>query len=851
MAWHAAASAQSAMKLTLLGEPLLQVGVAEPIAIEQHDAGVLALLVLEGPQPRARLASLLWPDAKPEGALNNLRQRLHRMRRLAPGLIQADQATVRIAAGVIHDLKTDSVMIKTQFDAELLGTLHFAPDEPLAEQLDSLRERWIAMLTQALEEASQQAEQAQLFEAALQYAERVLRLRPLSEHAYRRCMRLNYLRGDRAQALVVFSRCRDQLRLKLGVEPMTETLELARLLESGALSGRETSWSTPRVALARPPRLVGRQREWSLLQSVCEGAMVVIVRGEAGIGKSRLASEFAQARGPALIVKAHADEHASQFAMATRLLQVLQGQGRSQPTWVSVLDVAQQPPDLSSEILQFNLVARPALLKALDDWSQHRHVTMLVDDAQWADLASLELLLDWIDRAPDLRPPVMLCIRDDPLPGELARWISARDPRTVLDLKLGALDEAGVTDLLESLRLPSIPSNALTTAASSLMRQTGGHPFILLELLRSHPEAWSQPPTGNWQQPVQQRVVALLQQRLARLPPDAQRLAAVWALAGASASRQLAADVMDLSYESLTEAWRLLVEAQMVQADGFMFDLVAGSVLHGLPPTVGAAWNRRLAASMAARGGRDEAIALRWEAGGRWTEAAQCFERAARTAARTGRRIEELGFWDQAARCFAQAEDPAPALAARIASLTAASVVESNRALSERIAELETCISQPEDRLAVLLLKSRALINAGEGAAALAPADEAERLAQSIGHSEGHLRAVGWKALALALQDRVDEGLLLFDAHAEHAQRMKAVGVRMDFLGAWGYALFFSGAYARALGALETATCLAEELGDLGEAMEHVCNLSTCLNALGRHDQSVAQGERALDLWQR
>ena len=80
---------------------------------------------------------------------------------------------------------------------------------------------------------------------------------------------------------------------------------------------------------------------------------------------------------------------------------------------------------------------------------------------------------------------------------------------------------------------------------------------------------------------------------------------------------------------------------------------------------------------------------------------------------------------------------------------------------------------------------------------------------------------------------------------------MASPRTRLDFLGCWGYALFLSGAYEEALDAMGTAAGLAEDLGDLGEAMEQVCNLSTCLNALGRHEESVVQGERAVALWRR
>jgi DNA-binding SARP family transcriptional activator/tetratricopeptide (TPR) repeat protein len=847
-----------ALRLCLLGEPVVRVDEAQPRPLERHDAALLALLLLEGPQPRAGLAHLLWPDAEPAKALNSLRQRLHRLRREAGELIDGDHGAVRMAPSVAHDLHPSLALSAPGPELELLGALHFPPDEPLADRVQALRERWQSLRVDALEAAAEQAEQDKHFDAAVRSAERLLLLRPLSEHAHRRCMRLHYLRGDRAQALVAYARCRDRLRLQLGVAPDTETEQLARLLESGALSGRDTgpdtSWATPRVALMKPPRLVGRQGAWSLLESVCHEPVVVLIRGEAGIGKSRLASEFAQARGPALVVKAHGGDQASPFALANRLLHQMRAQDVPLPAWALApqggVDDASPPPSLMAQPGPPQRT-RLALTRALDRWVKRRNATLVVDDVQWADQASLELLLGWVDSAASRVPSVLLCVRNDELPAELARWLSARDPGGVLDLRLGALDEAGIADLLDSLQLPSLPAQALATAAASLMRQTGGHPFVLLELLRSKPDAWSSPPEGRWEHPAPQRLMQLLQQRLARLPSDAQRLAAVSALAGACFSRQLAADVTALPPGPLAQAWQQLVDAQLVLNEGGMLDLVAEAVLQGLPATVAAAWHRRIAPALAAQGERADAIALHWQAARCWSEAGRWFEQAASCAALAARRVEELAFRDQAAACFLQGQDEPAHLSAQLAAVSVALVVEGAQVLARRIATVEAQVSQPAQRLELLLAKSRALINSAEAAAALASSEQALQLADALDDAAGQVCAVAWKALAMALSSQLPDSLRMLSAYADRARVLESRQARMAFFGSWGYVQFLAGLYAEALEALSTAASLAEELGDLGEAMEQVCNISTCLNSLGRPQDSLVQGERALDLWRR
>jgi hypothetical protein len=76
-------SASAVIHLRLLAVPALVLGNSAPLALERKDAALLALLVLDGPLPRARAAAMLRPDAEPQKARNSLRQRLLRLRRSA------------------------------------------------------------------------------------------------------------------------------------------------------------------------------------------------------------------------------------------------------------------------------------------------------------------------------------------------------------------------------------------------------------------------------------------------------------------------------------------------------------------------------------------------------------------------------------------------------------------------------------------------------------------------------------------------------------------------------------------------------------------------------------------------
>ncbi len=82
------------------------------------------MLVLDGPAPRSRVALQLWPDADPEGARNNLRQRLFRLRRTAARDVVTADDVLRLADGIGHDLEPPAERLgetPQAADGELLG----------------------------------------------------------------------------------------------------------------------------------------------------------------------------------------------------------------------------------------------------------------------------------------------------------------------------------------------------------------------------------------------------------------------------------------------------------------------------------------------------------------------------------------------------------------------------------------------------------------------------------------------------------------------------------------------------------------------------------------------------------
>jgi DNA-binding SARP family transcriptional activator len=168
-------------------------GTAKPLA--SKDAALLAWLAIEGPTLRARLAELLWPDSEPKGARNVMRQRLFKLRKQADQDLVSGINTVSLAADVAHDLMDSD---------SLLGAM----DLKISPEFDAWVQAQRALRRErrryALVQMSTQAERENDYGTALGHAHAAVALEPLSEESHRRVMRLHYLAGDRAAALLAF-----------------------------------------------------------------------------------------------------------------------------------------------------------------------------------------------------------------------------------------------------------------------------------------------------------------------------------------------------------------------------------------------------------------------------------------------------------------------------------------------------------------------------------------------------------------------------------------------------------------------------------------------------------------------
>jgi len=656
--------------VTLAQAPALVRRGEATVPLASRDAALLAWLALEGPTPRTRLAALLWPDSDAEGARNSLRQRLHQLRKGVGADLIRGTATLTLAEGVSHDLHdSDTVLGHSAHD--------HSPE--FSAWLAQQRERRNGRLRRALAELSDMAERAQDHADALVHAQELLALGPQSEEAHRRVIRLHYLRGDRAAALLAFDRCERILKDEVGARPSADTLALLATIERAAPDAELQPLATVPAALQRPPRLIGRDAERRALARAVDEGSVLLLTGQAGMGKSRLIAELVEGDGTAadaarpLSACARPGDAAAPFALAGRWLRGLTLRADVQLTAGQRDALACMLAELGPPTPRARQDDRARLIGAmqslLDAAVKHGLRAVVIDDLQYADAASVELLHAL---AGSTACAWIIAMRSDELGPAARAFVDAHAASTTtLTLPLQPLSAEGIAALLDSLEIEGIGGPA---QAQVLRQRTGGNPMFLLETLKAALAAGSAAGQANalaW--PRAETVHRLIQQRLTRLGPLALKLARCAALAGQDFSSPLAGEVLGLQPLDLADAWSELEEAQILHDGAFAHDLIAEAALGLVPKAIARALHAEIGRILERAGGDPARIAAHWLAAAEPRKAAPHLTEAARRAHAAWQRAEAAALHEQAAVILREAGDRRGAFDAYFAAAEAAS----------------------------------------------------------------------------------------------------------------------------------------------------------------------------------
>ncbi|GAB4270472.1 MAG: AAA family ATPase [Candidatus Promineifilaceae bacterium] len=621
----------------------------------QKTRAALAYLACHAGRPISRdtLAGLFWPESPPRRAAHNLRQTLTFLRQIFGDYTPLHITRQDVAFHPPDDCLLDMLAFQRGLDGEIgdmaaLETavaLYRGPlldgffisgapqfEQWLLIQREQLQAGALALLSRLADWRLARGE----YQLAQVHLRRALALEPWQETTHRDLMRALALAGQSDAALEQYQQCRRVLQEGLGVAPLPETEVLYRQILAGK--------TLPPAALPteRPQlQFVGRAGEHAQLAAALAAIRrqpqaarqprLLLLEGEAGAGKTRLAEEFIRyaAGREALILRGGCFEFGETLpyqpiADALRLA-LSQAADALSPVWLAELarvlpELRDLRPDLPPPQPADGLAARQRLFTAVLRFLQAlatggQTLLLFLDDLHWADAATLDLL-HFLLRHMGERP--FLCLgafRPEETP--------APHPLTTLRRGLSR------SHLVSIIPLPALPESVLQTAAADLVgadaarpfgdflyRESEGNPFMLSEMLNSLYETAALRPgaPGRWildaaretaATPLSVSVRDTILYRVERLPQPSQRLLQLAAIAGQRFDAALLSEAAGQEAEAIARELDAWLERRLVRpsanAYDFAHDKIREVVYHDLPSHQRQLWHGRIGDALAAR----------------------------------------------------------------------------------------------------------------------------------------------------------------------------------------------------------------------------------------------------------
>ncbi|BCL80274.1 hypothetical protein ccbrp13_27390 [Ktedonobacteria bacterium brp13] len=571
----------SELTLFLLGSPYIERNGARITVDTRKAIALLAYLAITGQrQRRDTLATLLWPDYDQPHAHATLRRTLWALNKALDGVgLKIDREAIeldrqrhlwidveafhhaiaecsthghkqtQICAACLEPLQHAVSLYRADFLAgfNLSDSANF--DDWQTFQSDSLRRSYAYVLERIAHCYSAQAD----FETAITYARQWLAIDHLHEAAHRSLMQFYAWAGQRAAALHQYEECVRLLDHELNVVPLEVTTQLyltlkdnhaplpptllqtesmlttLQLSESGSqYTARyvNTSLATLHTTQYRYP-LLGRKEEWQLLHSayskIEQSGMLIVIDGEAGIGKTRLAQELLKhvQRQGGLTITARSYEGESNLAYglitsglrAVLALHATTDRALSHlPThWLQ--EVGRLLPELTprhSLSPVTPLLERPGAQNHFFEGLRQMFLTLcqisadqppgfiFFDDIQWADTSSIDFLIYLLRRLDEQPLCIVLTWRSPHIspPHRLYHLLNElKHNGQALHLSLARLRPSSIEQFVQHLNTSSTntaPSPqarqiqltiANTTLGQRLYQETEGLPLLLIEYL--------------------------------------------------------------------------------------------------------------------------------------------------------------------------------------------------------------------------------------------------------------------------------------------------------------------------------------------------------------------------------
>ncbi len=614
---------------------------------------------------RNALAFALFPDKDETGAFSELRRHFYLVNKALPARkgepwLIAEGETIRwnVDAGAVVDaLDFERLVANPATQAAAIDL--YAGD--LLEGFDAEwaiveRERLRGLYLQALFELIGRHRTQRDHRTALSYAERLLAADPWRQDVVRQIMAIHYALSDADGALAAYDRFAERLRAEMQIAPMPETLALRETILRGDPLIGSVDRGTVRVLpfVGRETERTSIEARWNRAASGAGG--VVMLSGETGIGKTRLAGELAriaESQGARVFAGTTSSPESLPYQCIAEALRaalpVLTAQAID-PLTLAVL--ATVLPELRQERALPELSPLPAereaarlfdsFATAVVNMAAPRPLLLVFEDVHCAaepTVDAIAAIARRIDAAPVL---IVITYREEDVPAshsvrELADTLGAERRSTEIHLERFSRDEvAHVIAQVEPL------ARRGDQLVEQLCAFSEGNALILNEAIAHAVE--SNADLSSEALPMQ-GIGSVVAARTARLGDEARTVAEVAAVYGDGCSIDVVRNVAGLTLPQTLEAFNELLDRRLLREAGardrfdyvFTHHLIGASIYERIDPTLRATRHAHIAQLLEERDALAEGIsrelARHLDLAGFPQRAAPYYYRAAREAA--------------------------------------------------------------------------------------------------------------------------------------------------------------------------------------------------------------------------
>jgi DNA-binding SARP family transcriptional activator len=667
------------LEIRLFGHANVSAG-GEPVKFAKRGTtlAMLALVILQrgAALSRESLAFTLFPEADETAALAELRRYLYLANKALPeragdAWLIVDSETVRWndGAGAFVDIveferlaadpETFASAIEW-YSGDLLEEIY---DDWVVAERERLRARYLAILGILLDRYRAVRD----FGNAIACAKRVLATDPWREDTLRALLAVRYESGDTAGALAEYEQFAKRLRDELAIAPMPETVAVRQSIlrneaVPGSLDPRPQNVESDALRPMSVLPFVGRRRELATLHTAWHRAArgagaLVLLRGEAGVGKTRLTAELArtvQTEGGRVFVGTTAAPESTPYQSIVEalrsglpLLLTRPPNAARRAALVRVLPELRDPNAPEIPLVEQSgeaEIARiyDALAHGVRALASPRPLLLVLEDLQWAGSATIEALgaiVRELVRAPVL---VLVTCREEETPTDHPLRTLLRSFRVfanVEELELERLGEDEVAELVT--RVDGLHARG-DVLARDLYAHSEGNALFLNEAISGVLE-------GNddlAHTALATSIASVLEARIERLGEAGRTVAEIAAVAGPGCNVALIREVSNVSAASVARGFDELLDRRILREAGarashdyvFTHHLIAKAMYDGIEPSFRAQRHSRIARVLereyrAHQMGSAREIALHFERAGDIEDSAGWYLTAARQAA--------------------------------------------------------------------------------------------------------------------------------------------------------------------------------------------------------------------------